>query len=109
MITKEDIDQVNELISFLNPAYQDPLFNKKYGWQALIQRMAYNLTIAKDCYKPVSDQDKKTHYYTAICNKCGWWGSSKFLGGGHQIADTGDCYDVFCPVCGNDVIDEKDE
>jgi hypothetical protein len=54
----------------------------------------------------VSKEDVKNNFYTVKCEKCGWWGSSKFLEGGGQIADTGDYDDCYCPVCGNADPDE---
>jgi len=37
-------------------------------------------------------------YYMVKC-KCGWIGSSEYLGGGGPIADTGDNFDCYCPSC----------
>ena len=67
-----------------------------------------NLKIAPFSYRFASDEDIKNSFYTAKCDKCGWWGSSKFLNGGGQIADTGDYADSCCPVCGNVDVAEKD-
>jgi len=52
-------------------------------------------------------QDVAEKCYTAECSSCGWWGSSKLLDGGGQIADTGDYFDCTCPVCGNSDIEDK--
>jgi hypothetical protein len=35
-----------------------------------------------------------------MCSSCGWKGCSCELEGGHQIADTGDYGDCYCPKCG---------
>lgn len=60
------------------------------------------LTIAPESYKEeLSEEDQEEDYYLAKCNKCGWYGSSRFLLGGEPIADTGDYNDVYCPICGN--------
>jgi hypothetical protein len=47
-------------------------------------------------------------YYMAECSVCGWYGSSKYVGGGGQIADTGGYDDIRCPVCNSYEIDFKD-
>lgn len=39
------------------------------------------------------------HYFMVECKNCGWIGSSEFVEGGGQIADTGDCGDIYCPKC----------
>lgn len=39
-------------------------------------------------------------YYPVLCQTCGWVGSSSELEGGGAIADTGDHFDCYCPVCG---------
>ena len=51
--------------------------------------------------------EESNKYYLAECRKCGWWGSSELLNGGHQLADTGDYDDVYCPICGNNDIYDK--
>lgn len=79
----------------------------KIHWVEVLDKLKNNLEIAPFCYKEVSEEDKKERYFTAECN-CGWWGSSKFLNGGHPIADTGDYSEVTCPVCGNWDINEKE-
>jgi hypothetical protein len=40
------------------------------------------------------------NYYPTMCSSCGWKGCSCELEGGHQIADTGDYGDCYCPKCG---------
>jgi hypothetical protein len=75
----------------------------------LIDRMVSNLQKAPFSYRLASAEDTHASYYIAICDKCGWWDSSKLLDGGGQIGDTGDYGDCFCPVCGNANTDEVDE
>lgn len=38
-------------------------------------------------------------FWYAVCEHCGWRGSSEKLSGGGQIADTGDYGDCYCPQC----------
>jgi hypothetical protein len=71
--------------------------------------MISNLQKAPFSYRPAPPEDIKANFYTAICDKCGWWGSSKLLDGGGQIADTGDYGDCYCPVCGNADTGEVEE
>jgi hypothetical protein len=40
-----------------------------------------------------------THYWCK-CESCGWEDTSMHVDGGHQIADTGDYGDIYCPICG---------
>jgi hypothetical protein len=111
MIREVDIKQISEIKDILkvkllvthNEKHKQELSNKI----DLLDRMVENLKIAPFCYRNASADDKKHNYYTAKCDKCDWWGSSKYLLGGGQIADTGDYDDCFCPVCGNSDIDEK--
>lgn len=44
--------------------------------------------------------DKTGKWFNVCCQNCGWTGSSEWLDGGHQIADTGDYGDTYCPNCG---------
>ena len=48
-------------------------------------------------------------YWKAVCPKCGWKGLSKDCDGGGQIADTGDYFDLYCPICVEAIIVEVDE
>jgi hypothetical protein len=50
--------------------------------------------------------DGETHWYNAECESCGWYGSSQYLDGGGQIADTGDYNDCYCPWCGSTAIED---
>ena len=82
--------------------------NNHFDWGVVNQidcldRLVKNLKIAPLCFKFCPPE---SNFYTAMCGKCGWWGSSEFLDGGGQIADTGDYGDCYCPVCGNSDLDE---
>lgn len=44
--------------------------------------------------------DTTGKWFNVECQECGWKGSSEFLDGGGQIADTGDYGDTYCPNCG---------
>lgn len=52
--------------------------------------------------------ESKDNYYPCECDVCGWSGSSEYLLGGGQIADTGDYDDTYCPCCGNKSVDDID-
>lgn len=107
MITQIDIEQVEEVKRILNQKLMEQFdWNKEKIMNQIdcLCRLVDNLKIAPLSYK---EADPSTNYYTVEC-KCGWWGSSEFLGGGGQIADTGDFGDCFCPVCGNKDLDDKE-
>jgi hypothetical protein len=53
--------------------------------------------------------DASSRYYNVKCKKCGWYGSTEFVGGGGQIADTGDYDDIFCPVCGSTDLEDLED
>lgn len=72
----------------------------------LLDDIVNRLKIASQSYRPASPEDIYEGYYTAYCERCGWFGSSRLLNGGDPIADTGDYDDCYCPVCGNTDIDE---
>lgn len=116
MITEQDILTIKKLQKFLNNLATNPIETsndlegdwgkvnvdwEKVNWIELLDKLVYNLQIAPFSYREISDEDKIDNYFTAECNECGWFGSSKHLLGGYQIADTGDYGDCFCPVCGN--------
>lgn len=50
--------------------------------------------------------ENNRRWYNAECQNCKWHGSSKYLGGGGAIADTGDYSDIYCPYCGSSDIDD---
>lgn len=102
MITHHDEEVLNELKGLLGSLCVDPDFAET------IDRVVRNLHIAPFCYKPCSGEDIEKRFYTAEC-ECGWWGSSKYLVGGDQIADTGGYDDCYCPVCLGTDIEEKAE
>lgn len=110
MIRKEDKEMASELRQYLYKQMLVP--NTKNdgeldNWIDLIYRMVNNLEKAPMSYRPATLEDQRDHYYTVECGKCGWWGSSKLLEGGHAIGDTGDYSDVYCPVCGNIDVEER--
>ena len=111
MITQNDQHTINEIRKFIDAQIngETKVDWAKVQWIETLDRITENLKIAPDSYRYCSEEEKKRNFYTAECDKCGWWGSSKFLGGGGAIADTGDYSDCFCPVCGNTEIDEKEE
>jgi predicted RNA-binding Zn-ribbon protein involved in translation (DUF1610 family) len=53
--------------------------------------------------------DASSRYYNVKCEKCGWYGSTEFVDGGGQIADTGDYNDIFCPACGSVDLEDLEE
>ena len=73
----------------------------------VINKVVSNLQIARHCYKEASVEDVENNYFTAECEECGWYGSSKLLNGGGQIGMTGDFNSCTCPVCDNNLISEK--
>ena len=110
MITQEDIETVEEIKQLIEPMTRIGETQVDWGkvhMQDTLDKLVNNLRIANVSYCTASPEDIANRYYTAECGKCGWWGSSKLLNGGGQIADTGDYGDCTCPVCDSDEIDEK--
>jgi hypothetical protein len=110
MITEQDIKTVEKIKAILEPMTEkgETGVNWQYvEMQDTLDKLVNNLRIAHVSYCAAPEEDKKQNYYTAECSKCGWWGSSKLMNGGGQIADTGDYFDGTCPVCDNDEIEEK--
>lgn len=110
MIAKQDLENIEKIKELLKP---DDAEDNTIDWDKVmlidtLDRVVNNLRIAHVSYCPASTEDIANRYYTAECNVCGWWGSSKLLDGGGQIADTGDYGDCYCPVCGDDNVDEKE-
>lgn len=110
MIAKQDLENIEKIKELLKP---DDAKANTIDWNKVmlidtLDRVVNNLRIAHVSYCPASDEDIANRYYTAECNVCGWWGSSKLLEGGGQIADTGDYGDCNCPVCGDNNVDEKE-
>ena len=54
----------------------------------------------------IPEDEKK--YFPAECGRCGWIGSSADMGGGGQIGQSGDYFDIYCPCCGSIDIGEAD-
>jgi len=63
-----------------------------------LDRAIYNLENGAQYFKEIPNELGENWYY-AECESCGWHGMSKYLLGGHAIADTGDYSDCICPVC----------
>jgi hypothetical protein len=103
MITEDDkdiIDDIQEHIDSIAFIGETKVDWEKVKWKDTLTKLVDNLNKAPLSFK-VSDN------HTVECINCGWWGSSKLLNGGGQIADTGDYFDSTCPVCDSDEIDEK--
>jgi hypothetical protein len=113
MITENDIKIVDAIKKYIDKdIFQDDSQNvdwEKVVWCDILDKLVSNLKIAPFSYQNCSPEDINENYYTAECDKCSWWGSSKFLNGGEAIADTGDHFDCTCPVCGNYDVNEKIE
>lgn len=110
MITKEDINTIEgikEIIIKMVDVGENDIDWEKVKMLQTLDKLVSNLKIADVSYQHASKEDIENNYYTAECYNCGWWGSSRLLNGGDQIADTG-CYgDSYCPVCDDSDIDEK--
>lgn len=110
MITNVDLATVEKIKKHIEksiPIGQTGVDWEKAEWVGLLDKLTSNLKIAPASYKPASEEDIKHRYFTVICENCGWWGPSKFLQGGHPLADTGDFTDAVCPVCdGTDVVEK---
>ena len=110
MITEEDYNIIQDIKEKLNESAV--VSDTEMDWKIVNQievldKVVSNLRIAKFSFRPVSKEDLEKRHYTAECAQCSWWGSSKLLEGGGQIADTGDYGDACCPVCGSLEIYEK--
>lgn len=111
MISKNDKQILNNLKSFLDKQiFRDQLFSDA-NWEIIhyvetVDKILYNLEkVLPNSYNYIN----KDNYYTCECFDCGWWGSSEYLNGGGQIADTGDYDDTICPICNSCEIDDKEE
>lgn len=112
MITKQDemvVEAIKNHIDRQAMVGETKVDWEKIHWIGTLDRLVNNLRIAPVSFRFCSPDDVAERYFTAECDKCGWWGSSKLLDGGGAIADTGDHFDCTCPVCGNDNINEKEE
>lgn len=112
MITEHDKKTVDTIKKYINRqamVREAEVDWEKIHWIETLDKLVNNLCIAPLSFRFCSPEDIANRFYTAECSVCGWWGSSKLLAGGGPIADTGDYFDCSCPVCGNDVIDEKDD
>lgn len=107
MITQKDIEKISALKKTLSKELTRIYSNEKADLVEAIDRIVGNLKIAPFCYRDAPKDDVDKGYYTAECEKCDWWGNSKYLGGGGQLADSGDYDDCYCPVCGSKDINER--
>lgn len=64
-----------------------------------------NMPVPKYKYNPADYHDGKSKYYHCRCKKCGWEGSSKFLGVTHYHDDA----DIYCSYCNSPDIDTEAE
>lgn len=98
LISDEDKRLINEIKDVISMTLGEEGFHEKeYNMLHALDRIVGNLQAAPMyCHKLSSDEN---HYYHCECSNCGWSGSSRYLGGGGAIADTGDHGDVYCPVC----------
>lgn len=106
LITDADLlllKKVEKLIDVADKTDETKLDWENVELQEVMQRAIYNLKHGANYYRPVPSDDTKHTY--CKCDKCNWEGSSKYLLGGGQIADTGDYDDSYCPVCGSTEID----
>lgn len=111
MITNDQIETVEKIKQIIEPMTEVGEFDvdwEKVHMLDTLGRMVNNLRIANVSYCAASKEDIKNRYHTVQCAKCGWWGSSKLLNGGNQIADTGDHGDCTCPVCDSIEINDKE-
>lgn len=88
-----DFDEINET-RLTSPA-------ESQGENTAMQCMSYEA----ERWPPVRGMENQPldttgKWFNVKCQKCGWTGSSEFLDGGGQIADTGDYGDTYCPNCG---------
>jgi len=97
-ITEKSISEIKEIKEHLKNSF-DGENHYIYEYIESIDLVLNNIINAPNYYTDNRDEDEKKIYYIAKCSSCGWWGSSKYLLGGEQIADTGDFNDCFCPVC----------
>lgn len=112
MITKQDeiiVEAIKKHIDQQAMVNETEVDWEKIQWVETLDRLVNNLRIAPVSFRFCSPDDVVERYFTAECDKCGWWGSSKLLDGGGVIADTGDYFGGTCPVCGNVNINEKND
>jgi len=114
LITEEALKTLQDIRKFLDKTIHNTLNPTKVDWEKVawievLDNMENNLKLAPNYFKYCSEEDKANGFFTAECDKCDWWGSSKYLLGGGANADTGDYDDCYCPVCGSVNYFEKEE
>ncbi len=102
MILKTDSDNFIKLIGLVHAddkTDQTGIDRENQELLEFVHSLETRLQVAKDSYKELDKEGKDKTYFKASCTQCDWWGSSRLLTGGGQIADTGDYGDSCCPVC----------
>lgn len=107
MISKQDKVIIDNIVNYIDNIIAVDSKNNSKGidwdkvsWIDTLNKLRYNLeNVIPYSFKLASEEEIKNKYYTAECTNCGWWGSSRLLNGGGAIADTGDFFDVTCPIC----------
>lgn len=97
-IRPEDLILVEKLKKLVDTHHGDGFVDEIDDLSSLIDRMVHNLKSAPLYFRKLASDDID-NYFHVKCD-CGWFGSSRLLQGGGQIADTGDFGDAYCPVCG---------
>lgn len=99
IVSDQDLANLEKIEKLIN--VYDVTYDTSIDWGSVelletFHRLKYNLRHF-DQYFQLTPQEE--NYFDVDC-ECGWWGSSKWLLGGGEIADTGDHDDCYCPVCG---------
>ncbi len=86
---QQKFDKAPEVATHPNRLVQE-YFKEQMLMQEMLNELCEGIII-KIC--------NETKWFPCQCESCGWVGSSEKLEGGHQIADTGDYSDCYCPSC----------
>lgn len=106
LLSSKDAEQLQNILEFLKK--YEATDETQMDWhnvemQETIMRIEHNLKNGHHYFKAPEQNSK---WYNAVCEDCGWSGSSQYLFGGHAIADTGDYDDVYCPICNSTKISD---
>lgn len=112
MVNQEKINTLiqflNEIDYELNKETHEAYSEKSIKIDEIINLLNQLLINSENYYKlPELSDFFDENFYFAECGNCGWYGSSKLLNGGGQIADTGDYFDCYCPKCDSLDIDNE--
>ncbi len=102
LITASDkaaFEKIRKLITQADKTEAGGLDYESHELYVVLDRAIFNLENGLNYFKKLPESE--THWFDAECGACGWFGSSQYLQGGSQIADTGDYGDCYCPVCGD--------